>query len=140
MIAVIDASALVAVVGTRASEQDPRLVKRVEQLTTIHVPDLFLVETYHALRGMLIGKVISEERAEIGRTLIDQMPTVATSTFELRSRTWSLRHNFTCYDASYIALAEALDAPLITTDSKLDAPRLHSAAVEVYNVAEWRAK
>jgi predicted nucleic acid-binding protein len=35
------------------------------------------------------------------------------------ARIWALRHNFTSYDASYVALAEALDAPLITCDAPL---------------------
>ncbi|HRN28526.1 MAG TPA: type II toxin-antitoxin system VapC family toxin [Terrimesophilobacter sp.] len=37
----------------------------------------------------------------------------------LRHRVWSLRHNFTTYDASYVTLASALGAPLITTDLRL---------------------
>jgi predicted nucleic acid-binding protein len=34
-------------------------------------------------------------------------------------RVWSMRQNLTAYDALYVALAEALDAPLVTTDRKL---------------------
>ena len=37
----------------------------------------------------------------------------------LRHRIWSLRHNFSPYDASYVALAEALDLPLVTSDLRL---------------------
>jgi predicted nucleic acid-binding protein len=36
-------------------------------------------------------------------------------------RIWELRHNLTAYDAAYVALAEALDAPLLTCDRALAA-------------------
>jgi predicted nucleic acid-binding protein len=39
----------------------------------------------------------------------------------LIDRIWQLRHNVTAYDACYIALAEALDAPLLTSDRRLSA-------------------
>ena len=37
----------------------------------------------------------------------------------LLERMWELRHNVTAYDAAYIALAERLDAVLITCDARL---------------------
>jgi predicted nucleic acid-binding protein len=37
----------------------------------------------------------------------------------LVERCWELRGNVTIYDASYVALAEALDVPLITADARL---------------------
>ncbi len=48
----------------------------------------------------------------------------------LAERIWQLRHQHATYDASYIALAEALSAPLYTCDAKLTAGR-HAAAVQV---------
>jgi predicted nucleic acid-binding protein len=42
---------------------------------------------------------------------------------------WDLRANFTSYDSSYLALAEALACPLYTSDGKLLAPNLHDADV-----------
>jgi predicted nucleic acid-binding protein len=46
-------------------------------------------------------------------------------------RIWALRSNATSYDACYLALAEALDAPLITTDRRLATVPGHGANVEV---------
>lgn len=37
----------------------------------------------------------------------------------LMPRVWALRHNVSAYDAAYVALAEALEAPLVTSDSRL---------------------
>jgi predicted nucleic acid-binding protein len=48
----------------------------------------------------------------------------------LLSRVWELRENFTAYDAVYIALAETLEAPLVTTDARL--ARAPGVTVEVY--------
>ena len=38
---------------------------------------------------------------------------------QLQPRAWELRNNVRSYDAIYVALAEALDAPLITLDARL---------------------
>jgi predicted nucleic acid-binding protein len=49
----------------------------------------------------------------------------------LLPRIWELRHNLTAYDAAYIALAEALDAPLLTRDTRLAGASGHRARIEV---------
>ena len=46
-------------------------------------------------------------------------------------RTWELRHNVTAYDAIYVALAEALDAPLITCDARLARAPVASVTIEL---------
>jgi predicted nucleic acid-binding protein len=40
---------------------------------------------------------------------------------ELADRAWQLRHNLTAYDAVYVALAESIDAPLLSLDARLAA-------------------
>lgn len=140
MIAVIDASALVNCLASPAANLDPRLDQRVRSLYAIQAPAIFPTEVYSALRGLIRGKKLNEEEAEALRVIFDETPTILFPFSGLANRVWELRHNFTIYDASYLALAEALDAPLITTDRKLAAPHLHNAQVEVYNVAERRAK
>jgi predicted nucleic acid-binding protein len=44
---------------------------------------------------------------------------------------WQLRHNVTAYDAVYLSLAEALNAPLMTCDARLAASKGHKAVVEL---------
>ena len=50
----------------------------------------------------------------------------------LLPRIWELRHNVTAYDAAYLALAEALPAPLVSCDGRLAAAPGHAVNVEVY--------
>ena len=45
---------------------------------------------------------------------------------------WDLRDNLTAYDAAFVALSEALDAPLVTTDARLAAAPGHRAVIEAY--------
>ena len=55
----------------------------------------------------------------------------ATPIDVLAVRIWELRENLTAYDAAYVALAEALSAPLVTRDRKLATAPGHRALIEV---------
>src|SRR5688572_339036 len=48
---------------------------------------------------------------------------------DLLERIWELRHNLTAYDASYVALAEVLNVPLVTCDAGIGSLRGHNAQV-----------
>jgi predicted nucleic acid-binding protein len=50
---------------------------------------------------------------------------------DLLRRTWELRDNFTSYDPMYVALAEAIDSPLVTCDGPLGSAPGHTVRVEV---------
>jgi predicted nucleic acid-binding protein len=47
------------------------------------------------------------------------MPLERVSHTPFLSRIWELRHNLTPYDAAYVALAEVMEAPLLTADARL---------------------
>jgi predicted nucleic acid-binding protein len=49
----------------------------------------------------------------------------------LLPRVWELRHNLTAYDAVYVALAEVLDAPLLTRDRRVATAAGHRARVDL---------
>lgn len=128
---VIDASAAVewllhSTAGLRIEE---RIYSGVESL---HAPHILDVEIAHALRRLVRENAVPALRAE--EALIDllalRISRHPSSTSLLRI--WQLRHNLSAYDASYVALAERLGAPLITRDSKLASAPGSSAQVEVF--------
>lgn len=97
----------------------------------IHVPHLFEIEVLSALRHHTIGGPSPERGVKFVEDLKSMRLTRYPHT-ALLSRIWELRNNITAYDAAYVALAETLDAPLITLDARLArAPGIH-AAIEVY--------
>ena len=133
MIAVVDTSALVELFTVNRAELNKRLADRVAEVTP-HVPDVIDVEFHHAIRGLLLGRKISAERAEHARNLFTDMPAIRFPSRALTDRVWSLRYNLTAYDACFVALAESLDIPLVTCDEKQATASGHQALVESFVV------
>jgi predicted nucleic acid-binding protein len=50
---------------------------------------------------------------------------------DLLGRAWKLRENLSAYDAMYVALAEAIEAPMVTCDSPLGKAPGHRARIDV---------
>jgi predicted nucleic acid-binding protein len=98
---------------------------------TIHVPHLIDLEVLQALRRYARSEM-SGSRAEKALQIYRHIPMKRYSHKVLMPRIWELRHNFTAYDTSYIALAEALDAPLITCDRAFASTSGHRAQVLVF--------
>lgn len=123
---VVDASAMVeALVGRWPGEE------LLESLTKdLHAPQHLDVEVTSALRGLVLGKVIPQERAITAIHDYFQFSIYRHPLEPIVTRVWDLRHQFTTYDACYLALAEALDAPFITCDIKM-LSAVHGADVRV---------
>ena len=99
---------------------------------TFHAPHLLDLEVTQVLRRKLMR---GETDLFAARQALDNL--VAFRLFRYPhapnlGRIWELRNNLTAYDASYIALSEALDAPLLTLDRKLATASGHHARVEVF--------
>lgn len=94
------------------------------------VPHLLDVEVVSALRRLLAGRRIDSHRTAEMLAGLASLPAERYSHIPLLSRIWELRHNFTAYDAAYIALAEATNSVLYTTDGKLCAG--HHARVALF--------
>ena len=77
-----------------------------------------------------MGEVDPGRGLEALRVFAD-LPVARYRHLPLLPRIWELRHNLTAYDAAYVALAEALRAPLVTRDSKLAASSGHGAVIEL---------
>jgi predicted nucleic acid-binding protein len=63
---------------------------------------------------------------------LDDFPVHRYSHDVLLPRIWELRRNVTACDAAYVALSEALAAPLVTCDARLKSAPRHGAKIEVY--------
>lgn len=98
----------------------------------VHAPMVIEVETLHALRRASLTGVVSDDRAALARADFAATPLVLYPHRPLMERIWTLRHTHTAYDASYVALAELLPAPLVTCDAGLARSGGHDAVIELF--------
>lgn len=82
----------------------------------LHVPAVCDIELASLLRGLERGGLVSDERAAESLGLYLALPVHVHDVRSLLPRVWSLRQNFSAYDACYVALAEVLEASLLTAD------------------------
>ena len=90
-----------------------------------------VVETASVLRGWVLGGDVPAERASLGLDDLADFPATRWEADSLLPRIWQLRSNVTAYDATYVALAESLDADLITRDRRLKRALANASAVVV---------
>jgi predicted nucleic acid-binding protein len=97
----------------------------------LHAPHLVDAEVASAVRGQLLGSVIEEHLAVAAIDTLARLELYRHPHVDLLPRAWELRANLTVFDALYVALAEALSVPLVTSDARLaQAPGIRTA-VEV---------
>jgi predicted nucleic acid-binding protein len=94
------------------------------------VPHLLDVEVVNALRKLAASQRIDAHRCQQALGGLAMLPAERIPHGLLFGRIWELRHNFTAYDATYIALAEETNATLYTSDEKL--ARGHRATVRLF--------
>jgi predicted nucleic acid-binding protein len=88
----------------------------------LHAPDLIEPETLNALRRLVRAGDVTDARATEAASDLANTKLIRYPHAPLRARVWELRHNLTAYDATYLALAEALDdSVLLTGDGGLAA-------------------
>lgn len=115
---VVDASVLAPALaddgddGDRARERLPG-----ERLAA---PELIDLEVVSTLRRAARAKRLDAGRSAQALTDLTALPLQRVPHLPLLGRVWELRDNLTAYDASYVALAEALDAVLVTADGRIE--------------------
>jgi predicted nucleic acid-binding protein len=111
---VIDASLVVEALLDGSSG----LADASAEYDSLDAPAHLDIECLNAVRGChLAGQLTLEELAVVA-ALVTQMPIERHDITPLVPRIVSLARNATAYDAAYVALAEALDADLLTCDAK----------------------
>lgn len=121
---VLDASAAIEwLLGGDAVEAIERHL--LAAIGAVNAPHLLDMEVAHVLRRGVAAGVFTDARARAAVTDLADFPLYRHPHDALLLRVWALRHNMTAYDAVYVALAELLDALLLTRDR-----RLASAAVK----------
>jgi len=127
---VVDASAVLELLlGTeRAERVAARVLAPDERLDAPHLVD---IEVGQALRRLAQLNAITVLRAEEALADFASLVIERHAHLELLPRIWQLRDSLTAYDAAYVTLAEALDAPVLTCDAKLGRAHGHRARIEV---------
>ena len=127
---VVDASALLeALLRTPAARAVEERLFEPQQ--TLHAPHLLDIEVAQVIRRYAAKGEIDSIRGRAALADLADFPFRRYPHDFLLPRVWDLRNNLTAYDAVYVALAEALDAPLLTRDQRLAAAAGHHARVEL---------
>jgi predicted nucleic acid-binding protein len=115
---VLDASVVVELLtnGILADSIRNELAGRDESFIGPHLID---VEVMSAMRRLAAGRQIDRHRSAQFLAGLATLPAERYSHMPLIGRIWELRHNFSAYNATYIALAEATGSVLYTCDEKL---------------------
>jgi predicted nucleic acid-binding protein len=127
---VADASAVLEMLlGTDAAARvAARLLDPAE---TLHAPHLLDVEVSQVIRRYAMSGDLEPVRGERALADLLDLPLQRHSHTVLLQRAWELRRSISAYDAMYVALAEALGAPLVTRDRRLGRAHGHRARIEV---------
>jgi predicted nucleic acid-binding protein len=114
---VVDASLVVA--GLTDSGPAGRWAESLLAGDPLAAPHLMPVEAANILRRAALAGDISADVASLAHTDLLDLRVEFFPYQPYAARVWELRHNVTCYDGWYIAVAELLDAPLATLDGRL---------------------
>jgi predicted nucleic acid-binding protein len=135
---VIDASMVVA--GLIDSGADGRWAEALLVSDSLAAPHMMTAEAANILRRSAAAGAISAEQASLAHTDLLDLRVECFPYAPFATRIWELRENVTCYDAWYVAIAEALGARLATLDARLaNAPGPHCRFAAPRRVPELRA-
>jgi predicted nucleic acid-binding protein len=114
---VVDASALAEFLLWTPRGQ--RVADVLAEHGEVHAPHLLITETLSVLRGWVLGHKIEQQRAGTAGADLAQFPVHLWDARPLTQRVWARRDNLSAYDATYVALAEAMGCALVTGDVRM---------------------
>ncbi len=126
---VVDASVLAVALGDDGTDGE-RARERLAGETLV-APELVDLEVVFVWRRHVAAKLMPARRAASALADLADLPLRRSSHQPFLERIWELRHVMTPYDAAYVALAEALDAVLVTADARLSRASGFKCGVDV---------
>jgi predicted nucleic acid-binding protein len=134
---VVDASTITELLlQTELGARVERRIYRDED--DLHAPHLLDVEVLSALRRLVHAGEVRATRAEEAIEDLALLRIARHGHLDLATRVWELRQNFTACDAVYLALAESLDATVVTCDLPFGSAPGHSGRIDVIRPAPDR--
>lgn len=131
---VLDASAAVELV-LQTSRAERVAARALHPAQRIHAPHLIDIEVAQVLRRLVCAKELTPARAGLALSDFADLVLQRHPHRPFISRIWGLRTSMSAYDAAYVALAEALGAPMLTCDEKLARVHGHSVEIELIPIA-----
>lgn len=127
---VVDASLIVTALADDGPDGERHRARLAgERLAAPHLLD---IEVVSAWRRRAVGGGLDERRMQLARDDLRSLPIRRVPHMPLLERCWELRANLTTYDAVYVALAELIDAPLVTLDARLADATGPTCSIEVW--------
>lgn len=127
---VLDASAVVEwLLGLPHAVAVAERIGEAEQ--SLHAPHVIGVEVAQVVRRLSARGAVSDDRGAAALADLADLDLIRYAHEPLLPAIWQTRANLTAYDAVYVALAEALDAPLVTCDARLAAAPGHRARIDL---------
>ena len=129
---VVDSSAWVSAV-LATDDRGDQVLEYLETFDEWWAPEAFDLEVLYALRGNLVRGFLTEGELTHQASQLIGVPIERVATRSLNMRIASLASSVSTYDAAFVAVAEWLDAPLLTTDTRLaraSGPRCEFLLVE----------
>jgi predicted nucleic acid-binding protein len=114
---VVDASGVVDLILDISPHSEGVAAAMTAHEQDLHAPYLLDAEVGHAMRRLMLRRELRMPRVEEALTLLVDLGITRYAHVGLLHRALSLRHRLTVYDGLYVALAEALEAPLLTRDA-----------------------
>ena len=114
---VVDASVLSNALGDGQVAGD--IARSAISGESLVAPDLVDLEPLSVFRKRWLGRDLTDAEMAMGIDALCELEMVRYPALPLLPRAFELRHNLTPYDAAYVALAELLECPLVTADTRL---------------------